>query len=141
MGMLKKVLIATTLLFAPLYGDEELSFDRAQMQIEEAPAGIDFSAELRRISMTLGGIIILGALTLLALRRFTNRRQVRFNNTSKIQILEQRALSQKSAAYLLEVAGKEVLCIESAHGVAAITLKPEGASKDFHELLGERSRG
>lgn len=142
--MLKKVLIATALatapLFTPLFAEEEPTFDIAQMQIDEAPAGIDFSAELRRITTTLGGIILLGAITLLALRRFTNRRQVRFNNSSKIQVLEQRALSQKSAAYLLEVAGKQIFFAESPHGVTAITLEPERASRDFHELLEEGSK-
>ena len=139
--MLKRALVAALLAFAPLYAEEEPAFDIAQMQIEEAPAGIDFSAELRRISMTLGGIIVLGALTLLALRRFTGRRQMRFNNTSKIQVLEQRALSPKTAAYLLEVDGKKIFVVEAAHGITATPLKPEGVSRDFHELLDESSRG
>lgn len=137
--MLKKACVAAALVFAHLYADEDPAFDLAQVQIEQAPVGIDFSAELRRISMTLGGIIVLGALTLLTLRRFTNRRHMRFNNTSRIQVLEQRALSQKSAAYLLKVAGKEIFCIESAHGVTAIPLDTKEASRDFHALLDERS--
>jgi len=137
--MLKRALVAALLAFAPLAAEEEPIFDIAQMQIDEAPAGIDFSAELRRISMTLGGIIVLGALTLLALRRFTNRRQVRFNSTSKIQVLEQRALSPKTAAYLLEVDGKKIFFVETAHAVTAVPLSESKVTREFSELLGDSS--
>lgn len=133
--MLRQLFIAWTLACAPLYAEEEPTFDFAQMELEEASSGIDFSAELKRISMTLGATIILGALTIFVLRRFTSRRQVRFNSKSKIQVLEQRALSPKTAAYLLEVDGKKIFFVETTSAATAVCLSEPRHARDFSALV------
>lgn len=79
-----------------------------------------FFTEFLNMLATLGlliGIILIAAWFL---KRFLNTRMEQINTTSSIKILERRALSPKTALYLLEVNDKSILIAESQNGVSLI---------------------
>lgn len=105
---------------------------------ETAPPthNIDFTKELKRISLTLGAVIVLMIATIYLLRRLASQRSIRYNKQSKIQILERRGVSPKTTLYLLEIDGKKVFFAESTHGLTSMAWN-EKSSKDFKTLLEE----
>lgn len=135
--MYKYLSIGALLTTSLLFGAEAIPADFIPLPVggtENSSAEIDFTKELKRISMTLGAIIILTGATVFVLRRFSRTRRIRYNAESKIHILEQRNLSPKTTAYLLEIDGKKIFCAESPHGITSM-LCPEAKAKSFQESL------
>lgn len=84
------------------------------------PEAIDF---LTPLIQTLFFLLLFVALILTAtfwIRRLGQMRWNKESQTSDIEILERRSLSPKSALYLIEVKGKQILIGESAEGLTHI---------------------
>lgn len=70
---------------------------------------------------SLLGLLALIVLTIWMLRRISRGKTGGSGSNKTIKILERRPLSQKSALYLIEVGGKQVLIAESQLEVRALT--------------------
>lgn len=76
-----------------------------------------FYTEFLNMLATLGLVIGIILIAAWFLKRLLNTRIEQINTTSTIKISERRALSPKTALYLLEIHGKTVLIAESQNGV------------------------
>lgn len=86
----------------------------------------NFMQEVTHLLLSLGIILllILGAAWLL--KRLLRQRMEQINSTSRIKIIERRALSPKSTLYLLQCQeGPPFLIAEGANGVFPLGLSPE----------------
>jgi len=87
---------------------------------DSAPKAYNFWNEFTNMVITLA--LILGTLIVFAwiLKRFLSKRVIQVNATSSIRIIERRALSPKTAIYLLDVLGKGIIIGESPAGLNAL---------------------
>lgn len=105
---------------------------------EPAKQNDKFFAEFLNMLATLGFIIALIFIIAWFFKRMMNTRMEQINSTSLIQVVEKRALSPKTALYLLEVENKTILIAETPSGVTplsefptAVEKKEVPASKEF----------
>lgn len=103
-----------------------------------------FLTEFMNMMATLGLIISLILVFAWFLKRMLNSRQEQANTTSLIKVLERRALSPKTAIYLIEVEGKSIVVAESQNGVTPLihydTLDeetPPEIPSAFNKILGQ----
>lgn len=76
-----------------------------------------FFSEFLNMLVTLSLIIILILIAAWFLKRMLNTRMQQVNSTSPIKILERRALTPKTAVYLLDIHGKGFVIADSQNGV------------------------
>lgn len=91
-----------------------------------------FYTEFLNMLATLG--LLIGVILIAAwfLKRFLNTRMEQINTVSSIKISERRALSPKTALYLLEVHDKTILIAESQNGVTLLSqINPENLPSDL----------
>lgn len=129
-----RLLICTLLIIGACVCDTPPDIDL--IGLENTAPQIDFSKELRRISLSLGAILVLLGLTIYTLRRFAHKRAAKWSELSKIKILEQRSLSQKTLAHLVEVEGRHILITESPHGLSSVVLSGQRPFRDLVEAEG-----
>ncbi len=94
-----------------------------QMQQSFAKSGNaqeDFQKLFNRTAYLVIGIVALLLLTVWILRRVNLGRSVGLNRSNHIQIIERRALSQKSVLYLVQIGDKMTLLSESQLSVTQI---------------------
>ena len=77
--------------------------------------------EFIHMIITLGLILALVILVVWFLKKFMRNRLYQSSRQNQIQILEKRALSTKSALYLIEVSGKKILISESHSGIQCLS--------------------
>lgn len=97
-----------------------------------------FVQELGNMLFTLGGILAVIFIAGWFIKRMLNTKIQQVNVTSPIKILERRALSPKTAIYLLEISGKKIAVAESQNGVTHLGEFPETAEEDKEEPSFER---
>ncbi|MFA6916744.1 MAG: flagellar biosynthetic protein FliO [Parachlamydiales bacterium] len=165
MTTLCKFLVFLSILFAPLSGQiansdvapytaktelldikEDPSshlFPASQLPIEESSD--KFTSELLNMLLTLGMLIaVIFALSYI-LKRMLNVKTKQENYKSTIKVLEKRALSPKSALYLVEVYGRTLVIAESPTGFNCMTTfdaiveendaPPSQEPKSFEKIL------
>lgn len=101
------------------------------MNIPEKDNNDKFYTEFLNMLATLG--LLIGVILIAAwfLKRFLNTRMEQINTVSSIKIVERRALSPKSALYLLEVNDQSILIAESQNGVTFLSrFSPENPPSD-----------
>ena len=81
------------------------------------PENNKFLVEFVKMSATLGLVIALILIVAWFLKRIVNTRLEQGNNTSSINVIEKRAISQKTMVYLLDVEGKGIVLAEGHNGV------------------------
>lgn len=104
---------------------------------EPARGEYNFRHEFLRMLFILGLIITMVVATTWMFRRIGRGKMRTFNSNSAIQILERRAVSQKSFVYLLEVEGTKILVGDSQaglHGLAVLTDTPSEPPSDRPEF-------
>ncbi len=105
----------------------------------EQPEGDKFMTEFMNMLTTLGLIVVFIFLVTWFLKRMLNVKIQQMNTTSLIKIIERRALSPKTAIYLLEIGGKEIAIGESPQGITLLgdfnTAQESAPSKNFQEIL------
>lgn len=92
---------------------------------KELPKEDHFVGEFFKMLLTLGGIVALMLLASFLLKRFNNTRIQQINESSSIKILERRAITAKTAVYLLTIRGKDVAVFESHNGLLLIPEIPQ----------------
>lgn len=93
-----------------------------------------FLTEFVNMLATLGLIISLILIVAWFLKRMLNTRQEQANTTSLIKVLERRALSPKTALYLIEVEGKSIIISESQNGVTHLANYNSPEDEEIPEL-------
>lgn len=105
---------------APEKSELSNEIHKAEESIQKTlPGSVQPSA--MKIVLTLAGLILFLLLSAWALKRITGNRGGFFGSSKGIKILERKAISPKSALYLIEVQGKKVLISESQYEVRALT--------------------
>ncbi len=107
---------------------------------ETTSTDYNFKHEFVRMLLILGLIIGMVVATTWMFKRIGRGKMRTFNNSSAIQILERRAVSQKSFVYLLEVEGTKILVGDSPaglHGLAVLSPLPE-EKPEFSTILREK---
>lgn len=105
------------------------AFCQEAQEPQEAPAKeltqeMNYWDEFSKMLFFLG-LIVLSLLVLAWLsKQVMHTREEQLNKTNSIKVLEKRALSQKSMAYLVEVPGKMILVGESPSGLKALCEMP-----------------
>lgn len=89
----------------------------------------EFSKMLFLLSLIIFSLLVLAWLS----KQVMNTREEQLNKTNTIKVLEKRALSQKSMAYLLEVPGKMLLIGESPSGLKALCEIPLSESFELNQ--------
>ncbi len=79
-----------------------------------------FLKDFMSMLTTLGLIIVFIFFVSWFLKKMLNSRLQQLNTTSEIKILERRALTPKSAIYLIEIKGKEMVIGESSNGLSLL---------------------
>lgn len=106
-----------------------------------------FYTEFLNMLATLGLVIAIILIAAWALRRLLNTRLEQINTTSIIKIVERRALSPKSAVYLLEIYDKIVVIAETHAGITQLgefnippetEIKKENPSASFSKILEQK---
>lgn len=78
-----------------------------------------------KMLLTLGGLLALVLITLVALRKFSLGRLGKIGTQKKITIIEKKPISPKTLLYLVEVEGKKFLFAESQAEIRPIaTISP-----------------
>ena len=106
-------LIFTLCLFLglPLFADSELIPPLPQ---EQSPLPVDdYVAAFFKMILMLLIILVLVVLTIWVIKRWGHGRIGRFKDKQSIHILEKRILSPKTALYLIEIEGAQLLVAES----------------------------
>lgn len=105
-------------------------FDAEELHADETDK---FFREVLKMLGTLGLLILVMVVASWMLKRMLNTRVQQLNTSSFIKITEKRALSNKSALYLLEIQGKSFIIGESTNGLVLL-----GSSREqFSSLLEE----
>lgn len=108
-----------------------------------------FYAEFLNMLATLGLVIAIILIAAWLLRRILNTRLEQINTTSIIKIIEKRALSPKSAVYLLEIYDKVIAIAETQSGITQLgefTIPPEpeitkgNTSPTFSQVLEKKPK-
>lgn len=102
-----------------------------------------FYLEFFNMLATLGLVIAIILIAAWLLRRLLNTRLEQINTTSTVKIVERRALSPKSAVYLLEIYDKIIVVAETQSGITqlgefSIPPEPEISKKNpppFEKIL------
>lgn len=100
-----------------------------------------FYIEFFNMLATLGLVIAIILIAAWLLRRILNTRMEQINTSSIIKIIEKRAISPKSAIYLLEIQDKTFAIAESQNGITHlgeinIPSEPESTEKtSFRKIL------
>lgn len=79
-----------------------------------------FYVEFLNMLATLGLVIAIILIAAWFLRRILNTRLEQINTTSTIKVIEKRALSPKSAVYLLEIYDKVIAIAETQNGITQL---------------------
>ena len=79
-----------------------------------------FLSEFMNMLATLGLVLCFILIAAWFLKRMLNTRMEQANVSSLIKVIERRALSPKTAIYLLEIQGKTLIISETAHGVTRL---------------------
>lgn len=80
----------------------------------------DYTKDILNMVVSLGGIIVCLALAAFIFKRLMKKRLNMQNEANAIKIIERRALSPKSALFLVEIEGKKFVISESSAGVHLI---------------------
>jgi flagellar biosynthetic protein FliO len=84
------------------------------------PAEDNFTIQLINMLTTLGLFVAFMFAISWFLRRMLNSRMQQANEGSEIKIIERRSVSPKTAIFLMEIRGKNLVIAESSHGVALL---------------------
>lgn len=88
--------------------------------------------------LTVLGLILLVLLGVTwFLKRMLNVRVQQINATSPIKVIEKRALTPKTAIYVLEIYDKRIAIAESHNGVTSLGELKEEEIKDFKQFMTE----
>lgn len=155
MIMKKTISIFTCIAFiffclSPLFGQEtppavhettsHSPFPFEDIKVEQTKANDDhFISDFMNMLASLGLIIALIFIVSWFLKRFLNTRIQQINTTSAIKIVERRALTPKSAIYLLEVNGRSLVIAESTNGVTVLSNSHLRGEQTFSEVLQEKT--
>lgn len=90
-------------------------------EAEEEVPETNFYREFFNMLITLGFLLLLLVGLSWFLKRMNFSRIQMSNQNSSIKILDQRSISQKSALFVVEYAGKKHLLAESANGISLIS--------------------
>lgn len=100
-----------------------------------------FYVEFFNMLATLGLVIAIILIAAWLLRRLLNTRLEQINTTSIIKIVERRALSPKSAVYLLEIYDKIMVVAETQNGITQLgefSIPPEAEISKKNPLSFEK---
>ncbi len=101
--------------------------NKAGEALQQALPAHSYAPNGMKIVLTLFGLVAFLIIAAWALRKLTASRMGIFSSSKGIKILERKAISPKSALYIVEVEGKKILIAESQLEVRALTTleKPE----------------
>ncbi len=144
--MRRLLLIALILPLSILYGEtplveaavEEAGAERVVAQLpaeahdseKEPLATYPYWGQFLKMILTVGGVLTLFVITAILFRQLNAKRASFTNSKARIRIIERRQLSQKTALFLIEIAGKRVLIADTPSGVSALAELP---AMDFEE--------
>ena len=98
----------------------------AEVPITPEEAMGSYEGAFLKMFLTLIALLVAIFFAAWALRKLAHGRLMQFNNSKNIKILEKRALSPKTALYLIEVHGRKTVIAESQLEVKKIiTFPPE----------------
>ncbi|MBS0623202.1 MAG: flagellar biosynthetic protein FliO [Verrucomicrobia bacterium] len=112
---------------------------------DESPSLIDVMAEGQSynywgefVNMIVSLLLVLGFIffTVWILRRLMGAKLRRLHQDASIQILERRALGQKSSLYLVEVLGRGLVIADSPSGICLIKEFPDDL--DIQQLVEQK---
>jgi hypothetical protein len=110
-NMLHLVFTLCLFLGLPLFADGESTLPLPQ---DQPPLPVeDYGAAFFKMIMMLLSILVLVILTVWVIKRWGHGRLGRFKDKQSIHILEKRILSPKTALYLIEIEGSQLLVAES----------------------------
>lgn len=125
---------------------DPLPIDPNDVDDKDFEPSYDYWKDFFRMLMILGIIILSLIFSARFFKRLMNSRLKQLNDLNKIKVLEKRTLSQKSVAYLLEVAGKQFVIGESTsslHFLTEIPLENDDFSnnekKTFREIMQKKN--
>jgi hypothetical protein len=95
----------------PYFADDD--DEKKEAQVEQPHFSELLSRMLIMLVVTVGGFALFAWFA----KKFLHNRMQGLNRQGRIQIVEQRALSQKSALYIIKIDAKEYLITESASGI------------------------
>ncbi len=113
------VLIAGFSAATPTPADQKESPPQSSLELQADPSQAppliteDYGQAFFKMLLTLFGLLILIILTIWVLKRLSHGKLGGINKGKTIQILEKRAISAKSALYLIEVEGTRLVVAES----------------------------
>ena len=136
----------TTLLLSLLLSSTALSASEEQSLLssvsEEQAVEVKeyhFWEEFLNMILALAFIVTLIMVASSMLKRLSRNRMHQANDANLIKILERRALTPKSAIYLIEVAGQAIVIADSASGIQTLAELPMGT--DLEEVAPPNKEG
>lgn len=107
------------------YAEEKGNFDLFPLEEPGPHVASDtrFLGEFFYMLLMLGLLIGVVLFASYILRKMTSNRMEVLNTTSRVKILERRAISQRAWVHVIEIDEKEFLITENVNGIAVIPLQ------------------